>query len=81
MGIIITIIVGGFIGWLAGLIMKTGSQMGILANIIIGIVGSALGHYLAGVIGLAAYGAVARLAVGVGGAVLLIGILRYLGIM
>ena len=81
MGFIITIIVGGFIGWLAGLIMKTGSQMGILANIIIGIVGSALGHYLAGVIGLAAYGAVARLAVGVGGAVLLIGILRYLGIM
>ena len=81
MGIIIAIIVGGFIGWLAGLIMKTGSQMGILTNIIIGIVGSALGHYLAGVIGLAAYGPVARLAVGVGGAVLLIGILRYLGIM
>jgi len=81
MGIIIAIIVGGFIGWLAGLIMKTGSQMGILTNIIIGIVGSALGHYLAGVIGLAAYGAVARLAVGVGGAVLLIGILRYLRIM
>jgi uncharacterized membrane protein YeaQ/YmgE (transglycosylase-associated protein family) len=81
MGIIIAIIVGGFIGWLAGLIMKTGSQMGILTNIIIGIVGSALGHYLAGVIGLATYGAVARLAVGVGGAVLLIGILRYLRIM
>lgn len=81
MGIIIAIIVGGFIGWLAGLILKTNSQMGILTNIIIGIVGSALGHYLAGVIGLAAYGAVARLAVGVGGAVLLIGILRYLRIM
>jgi uncharacterized membrane protein YeaQ/YmgE (transglycosylase-associated protein family) len=79
MGIIITIIVGGFIGWLAGLITK--SHMGILGNIIVGIVGSALGHYLAGVIGLAAYGAVARLAVGIGGAVLLIGILRYLGIM
>jgi len=79
MGIIISIIVGGFIGWLAGLITK--SHMGILGNIFVGIVGSALGHYLAGVIGLAAYGAVARLAVGVGGAVLLIGILRYLGIM
>jgi uncharacterized membrane protein YeaQ/YmgE (transglycosylase-associated protein family) len=79
MGIIISIIVGGFIGWLAGLITK--SHMGILGNIFVGIIGSALGHYLAGVIGLAAYGAVARLAVSVGGAVLLIVILRFLGIM
>ena len=79
MGIIISIIVGGFIGWLAGMITK--SHLGLLGNIIIGIMGSALGHYLAGVIGLAAYGPLARLAVGVGGAVLLIGILRFLGIM
>ncbi len=79
MGIIISIIIGGCIGWLASLIAK--SQMGILGYIIIGIVGSALGHYLAGVIGLAAYGLIARLAVGVGGAVLLIGILRFFGIM
>jgi uncharacterized membrane protein YeaQ/YmgE (transglycosylase-associated protein family) len=81
MGLIVTIIIGGFIGWLASLIMKADSQMGIFANIIVGIVGSALGHYLAGVIGLAAYGAIARLAVGVGGAVLLIVILRALAIM
>lgn len=81
MGLIVTIIIGGFIGWLASLIMKADSQMGIFANIIVGIVGSALGHYLAGVIGLAAYGTIARTAVGVGGAVLLIVILRALGIM
>ena len=81
MGLIITIIIGGIIGWLAGLIMKVDSQMGILANIIVGIIGSGLGHFLAGAIGLAAYGAIARLAVGVGGAVLLIVILRALGIM
>ena len=81
MGLIVTIIIGGFIGWLASLIMKVDSQMGIFANIIVGIVGSALGHLLAGVIGLAAYGFIARLAVGVGGAVLLIVILRALGIM
>jgi uncharacterized membrane protein YeaQ/YmgE (transglycosylase-associated protein family) len=61
--------------------MKTESQMGILANIIVGIVGSGLGHYLAGAIGLQAYGAIARFAVGLGGAVLLIVILRALGIM
>jgi uncharacterized membrane protein YeaQ/YmgE (transglycosylase-associated protein family) len=81
MGLIIAIIIGGLIGWLASLIMKVDSQMGIIANIIVGIVGSALGNWLAGAIGLAAYGAIARLAVGVGGAVLLIVILRALGIM
>jgi len=80
MGLIITIIIGGIIGWLAGLIMKVQSQMGIIANIIVGIVGSGLGHYLAGIIGLEAYGAIARIAVGMGGAVLLIVILRALGI-
>ena len=81
MGLIIAIIIGGIIGWLAGMIMKVESQMGIIANIIVGIVGSGLGHFLVGVIGLAAYGAIARLAVGVGGAVLLIVILRATGIM
>ncbi len=79
MGLIISIIVGGFIGWLASLIMK--SPMGILGDILVGIIGSTLGHFLAGAIGLAAYGAIARLAVSVAGAVLLIIILRYLGIM
>lgn len=79
MGFIISIILGGIIGWLAGLI--TGSRMGLLGNILVGMVGSSLGHYVAGLIGLAAYGPVARLAVSVGGAVLLIGILRFFGIM
>ncbi len=81
MGLIIAIIIGGIIGWLAGLIMKVESQMGIIANIIVGIVGSGLGHFLAGVVGLEAYGPIARFAVGVGGAVVLIVILRALGIM
>jgi uncharacterized membrane protein YeaQ/YmgE (transglycosylase-associated protein family) len=81
MGLIIAIIIGGIIGWVASLIMKTGAQMGILGYIIIGIVGSALGSFLAGVIGLEAYGTVASVAVGVAGAVLLIVILRALGVM
>jgi uncharacterized membrane protein YeaQ/YmgE (transglycosylase-associated protein family) len=81
MGLIVAIIMGGIIGWVASLIMKAESQMGILANIVVGIVGSGWGHYLAGAIGLAAYGAIARFAVGVGGAVLLIVILRALGLM
>jgi uncharacterized membrane protein YeaQ/YmgE (transglycosylase-associated protein family) len=81
MGLIVAIVIGGIIGWVASLIMKVDSQMGILGNIIVGIVGSGLGHFLAGAIGLEAYGTPARLAVGVAGAVLLIVILRALGIM
>jgi uncharacterized membrane protein YeaQ/YmgE (transglycosylase-associated protein family) len=80
MGLLISIIIGGIIGWLASLIMKTDAQMGIIANILVGIVGSALGHFLARVIGLAAYGMAASLIVSVVGAVLLIAILRALGL-
>ena len=80
MGLLISIIIGGIIGWLASIIMKTDAQMGIIANIVVGIVGSALGHFLAGALGLAAYGMPARLIVSVIGAVLLIVILRALGV-
>ena len=80
MDLIIMIVVGGIIGWLAGMVMKTGGQMGILANVIVGIIGSSLGFWLAGMLGLAAYGAIARWAVAVAGAAILIWILKALGI-
>ena len=80
MGLLLSLLIGGIIGWLASLIMKTDAQMGIIANVVVGIVGSALGHFLAGAIGMAAYGAAARLIVSVVGAVLLIVILRALGL-
>ncbi len=79
MGWIVTIVVGGIIGWLASLLMKTDKQMGILANVIVGIIGSGLGFWVAGVLGLAAYGAIARWVVGIAGAALLIWILRAIG--
>jgi uncharacterized membrane protein YeaQ/YmgE (transglycosylase-associated protein family) len=80
MDLIITIVAGGIIGWLASLIMKTNAQMGILANVIVGIIGSSLGFWLAGLLGLAAYGAIARWIVAIAGAAILIGILKALGI-
>lgn len=43
MGIILWLIVGGIIGWLASLIMRTDAQQGILLNIVVGIVGAFLG--------------------------------------
>jgi uncharacterized membrane protein YeaQ/YmgE (transglycosylase-associated protein family) len=42
---IIWIIVGGLIGWLASVIMKTNSRQGMIADIIVGIVGAFLGGY------------------------------------
>ena len=80
MNLIISIVVGGIIGWLASLVMKTSAQMGILANVVVGIIGSSLGFWLAGLLGLAAYGAVARWIVAVAGAAILIWILKALGI-
>jgi uncharacterized membrane protein YeaQ/YmgE (transglycosylase-associated protein family) len=80
MGLIVSIVVGGIVGWLASLIMKTSNQMGILANVIVGIIGSSLGFWLAGLLGLAAYGAIARWIVAVAGAVVLIYLLKLIGI-
>lgn len=80
MDIIITVIVGGIVGWLASLIMKTNAQMGILANVIVGIVGSFLGYWLAGLLGIATGGGIVRWVVAVLGAVILIFILKALKI-
>lgn len=46
MGLIIWLIIGGVIGWLASVIMKRDGQQGILLNIVVGIVGSFLGGFL-----------------------------------
>lgn len=80
MGWIMTLIIGGIVGWLASIIMKTNEQMGLLANIIVGILGSLLGFWIAGVLGFAEGGAILRFIIAIAGAVLLIFILRALGI-
>ncbi len=43
MGIIMWLIVGGVIGWLASLIMRTDGQQGIILNIVVGVVGAFIG--------------------------------------
>ena len=45
---IIWIIVGGLIGWVASLVMRTDAQQGTLMNIVVGIVGAILGGLLLG---------------------------------
>lgn len=76
---IISLILGGIVGWLASIIMKTNAQMGIIANVLVGVVGSLLGFWLAGMVGIAATGGIVRFLVALAGAVLLIFILRALG--
>src|SRR5213080_1829590 len=46
MNFIIWLIVGGIVGWIASLIMRTDAQQGILLNVIVGIVGAFLGGWL-----------------------------------
>jgi uncharacterized membrane protein YeaQ/YmgE (transglycosylase-associated protein family) len=48
MGFIIWLIVGGIIGWLASLIMRTDGQQGIILNIVVGIVGAVIAAFLLG---------------------------------
>ena len=51
MGLISWLIVGGLAGWLASKIMGTDRQMGLLANIGVGVVGAFLGGLLVGILG------------------------------
>jgi uncharacterized membrane protein YeaQ/YmgE (transglycosylase-associated protein family) len=46
MNFIIWLVVGGLIGWVASMIMKTDAQQGALLNVIVGIVGAMLGGWL-----------------------------------
>lgn len=48
MGFLIWIVIGGVLGWLASLVMKTDAQQGVLLNVIVGIVGAFVGGLLIG---------------------------------
>ncbi|MFL6721122.1 MAG: GlsB/YeaQ/YmgE family stress response membrane protein [Sphingomonas sp.] len=48
MGIIIWLIVGGVVGWLASLVMRTDAQQGIVLNVVVGIVGAVIAGLIMG---------------------------------
>jgi uncharacterized membrane protein YeaQ/YmgE (transglycosylase-associated protein family) len=48
MGIIIWLIVGGIVGWLASLIMRTDAQQGIILNIVVGVIGAVIAGLIFG---------------------------------
>ncbi|HSX36003.1 MAG TPA: GlsB/YeaQ/YmgE family stress response membrane protein [Patescibacteria group bacterium] len=75
MGILAWIILGGIAGWIASMIAGTNAQMGLFANVVIGIIGAFLGGLLfsmfggAGVTGLNAWSLIVSI---VGASVLLL---------
>ena len=69
------LLMGGIIGWLAGLIMQ-GRGFGIFGDIVIGIVGAMLGGWIAGKIGLTTSSSIGAFLVALAGAVVLVGITR-----
>ena len=46
MKFIIWLVVGGLIGWVASMIMRTDAQQGVILNVVVGIIGSMLGGWL-----------------------------------
>ncbi|MEX2333640.1 MAG: GlsB/YeaQ/YmgE family stress response membrane protein [Pseudohongiella sp.] len=48
MGIIVWLIMGGVVGWIASMIMGNNAQQGILLNVVVGIVGAVIGGWLIG---------------------------------
>jgi uncharacterized membrane protein YeaQ/YmgE (transglycosylase-associated protein family) len=77
MWLIWTIVIGILAGFLAGKIVK-GHGMGVLVDLIVGIVGSVLGGWIFTLLGLAAYGLIAQLIMAVVGAVVLLLLVRVL---
>jgi uncharacterized membrane protein YeaQ/YmgE (transglycosylase-associated protein family) len=77
---IITLVIGGVVGWLASIVMKTNAQMGMIANVLVGIVGSVIGFWAARALGIAPAGGIMGFLVALVGALVLILILRALGL-
>lgn len=81
MNLIIWLVVGGLIGWVASMLMRTDGQQGIILNVIVGIVGAFLGGFLlspllgAGTVNSGDF-SIAGLAVSLLGAVILLAIVN-----
>lgn len=46
MNLIILLIIGGIIGWLASMVMRTDGQQGLVLNVVVGIVGAILAGFV-----------------------------------
>jgi len=80
MGILLWILFGGLVGWVASMIMKTDAQQGIVLNIIVGIIGAVVGGWVMSLIGKSGVGGfdLYSFLVALLGAIILIAIVRAL---
>ena len=46
MNLIVWLIAGGIVGWIASLLMRTDGEQGVILNVLVGIVGAAIGGWL-----------------------------------
>lgn len=46
MNFVIWLVIGGILGWIASMIMKTDAQQGVILNVVVGVVGALLGGWL-----------------------------------
>jgi uncharacterized membrane protein YeaQ/YmgE (transglycosylase-associated protein family) len=81
MNIIIWLVVGGLIGWVASILMGTDGRQGVVLNVVVGIVGAVLGGWLlSGVFGAGSINqgdfSVAGLMVSLLGAIILLFLVR-----
>jgi uncharacterized membrane protein YeaQ/YmgE (transglycosylase-associated protein family) len=70
-----TIILGLIAGWITGLLMR-GSGFGIVADIIVGLIGAVIGRWLFGALGVVQVGTIGYLLMSVIGAVILVTIVH-----
>jgi uncharacterized membrane protein YeaQ/YmgE (transglycosylase-associated protein family) len=49
---LVWLLVGGIIGWIASMIMRTDAQQGLLLNIVVGIIGAFLGGFIIRTLGI-----------------------------
>ncbi len=73
--LILFLAVGIVAGWLAGRIMK-GRGLGLLGDLIVGVIGSFIGVWLFGLLGLSAGGILGLLVASIVGALLLLYVIR-----
>ncbi len=48
MNLIIWLVVGGLLGWVASMLMGTNARQGVILNVVVGIIGAVLGGWLFG---------------------------------
>lgn len=81
MNILAWIIIGGLAGWVASMVMKTNKSQGLIADIVVGIIGAFIGGWVLGLAGISFGGTISGFNLGsfvtaFVGAVIFLGLLR-----